>query len=303
MTRTRRQALGQHFLIDGELADRIVEAVGATGADLVCEIGAGPGILTERLVARAGRLVALEIDPALLRRLSTRAVTRAALDVRLADARVFPYETLAELRPEPTGRVLVVGNLPYAASKAILLRLFEARARLDVLTLMLQREVAERLTAAPGGRVYGALSVLWQVWAELALLERVPPEAFHPAPAVESAVIQVRFRASPRPLPLRWWRPPSSAPESMAADGPRASTSTSSLGSLASWEGQRSRDTLPPVCRSPPETPPGSSHSSCPAGPSRRSQARRPGASPGSLRTSRRSGSSLSVAWARSVST
>ena len=200
MTRTRRQALGQHFLIDRELADRIVEAVGATGADLVCEIGAGPGILTERLVARAGRLVALEIDRALLRRLSTRAVTRAALDVRLADARVFPYETLAELRPEPTGRVLVVGNLPYAASKAILLRLFEARARLDVLTLMLQREVAERLTAAPGGRVYGALSVLWQVWAELALLERVPPEAFHPAPAVESAVIQVRFRASPRPL-------------------------------------------------------------------------------------------------------
>jgi 16S rRNA (adenine1518-N6/adenine1519-N6)-dimethyltransferase len=215
MTRTRRQALGQHFLVDEGLADRIVGAVGATAADLVCEIGAGPGILTERLAARAGRLVALEIDPELHRRLAARAAARAApigsttptgstpavwtIDVRLADARTFPYETLIDLRPDPAGRVLIVGNLPYSASKPILFRLFEARSTLDALTLMLQQEVAERLTATPGGRDYGALSVLWQVWADLVLLERVPPEAFRPPPAVESAVIQVRFRRAPQP--------------------------------------------------------------------------------------------------------
>jgi 16S rRNA (adenine1518-N6/adenine1519-N6)-dimethyltransferase len=198
VSRTRRQTLGQHFLVDEALAGRIIGAVGATAADLVCEIGAGPGILTGRLAERAGRLVALEIDPALHRRLSTRPAAGAAVDVRLTDARTFPYETLAELRPDPAGRVLVVGNLPYAASKAILLRLFEARASIHALTLMLQREVAERLVAGPGGRVYGALSVLWQLWADLALLERVPPGAFRPPPAVESAVIQVVFRARPR---------------------------------------------------------------------------------------------------------
>ena len=198
MTRTRRQALGQHFLIDQTLADRIVAAVGATPADVVCEIGAGPGILTERLAERAGRLVALEVDPALHRRLSARAAERQALDVRLTDARQFAYEALAELRPEPDGRVLVVGNLPYAASKPILLRLFEARGSIHALTLMLQREVAERLAARPGSRTYGALSVLWQVWADLTILEHVPPGAFRPPPAVASAVIRAVFRASPR---------------------------------------------------------------------------------------------------------
>jgi len=201
VSRTRRQTLGQHFLVDDALAERIIGAVGATAADLVCEIGAGPGILTGRLAERAGRLVALEIDPALHRRLSTRAAAGAAVDVRLTDARTFPYETLAELRPDPAGRVLVVGNLPYAASKAILLRLFEARASIHALTLMLQREVAERLVAGPGGRVYGALSVLWQLWADLALLERVPPGAFRPPPAVHSSIVRLVPHEAP-PFPI-----------------------------------------------------------------------------------------------------
>lgn len=198
MTEPRRRALGQHFLADPAVAERIVDAVGATPTDLVCEIGAGTGALTALLATRAGRVVALEIDPALHARLAAGPGRRAAVDLRLADARGFDYASLRDARPTPEGRFLVVGNLPYSASKPILLRLWEARASIDAATLMLQREVAERLTASPGGKAYGALSVLWQAWADPALLFVVPARAFRPPPAVESAVVQAVFRRTPR---------------------------------------------------------------------------------------------------------
>ena len=105
--------------------------MGATSDDVVCEIGAGPGTLTWALAARAGRLVSLEIDPALQARLAEAARTwpdAARVEIRLADARSFAYEELRALRPAPAGRVLVVGNLPYSVSKPILARLF-SRAR------------------------------------------------------------------------------------------------------------------------------------------------------------------------------
>jgi 16S rRNA (adenine1518-N6/adenine1519-N6)-dimethyltransferase len=173
-----------------------VEAVGARDADVVCEIGAGPGVLTRPLAARAGRLVALEVDPALQRDLARAAghwPEAARVEIRLADARTFPYETLGALRPAPAGRVLVVGNLPYSASKPILERLLAAHAALDAAILMLQREVADRLAAPPGSRAYGALSVLWRRWADVEQLLLVPPGAFRPPPAVESAVVRAAF--------------------------------------------------------------------------------------------------------------
>src|SRR5262249_62283468 len=107
------------------------------------------------------------------------------------------YEGLRALGPDPSGRVLVVGTLPYSASKAILERLLAAHATLDRAVLMLQREVAERLTAAPGGREYGALSVFWRRWATVSPLLVVPPGAFRPPPAVESAVVAVAFEPLP----------------------------------------------------------------------------------------------------------
>lgn len=198
MTAPWRRALGQHFLADPGMAARIVEAVGATPDDLVCEIGAGRGALTGLLAGGAGRVVALEIDPRLHALLAARAERWPTVELRLADARTFPYETLRDLRPTPAGRVLVAGNLPYSVSKPILLRLWEARPALEAATLMLQREVADRLVAPPGGKAYGGLSVLWQAWADLALLFAVPPGAFRPPPAVDSAVVQAVFRPAPR---------------------------------------------------------------------------------------------------------
>jgi 16S rRNA (adenine1518-N6/adenine1519-N6)-dimethyltransferase len=197
----RRRALGQHFLVDPGIAAQIVSAVGATAADVVCEIGSGPGVLTRALAGRAGRLVALEIDPSLqsdLARAARHWPEARDVEVRLADARSFPYDTLRDLRPDPAGRALVAGNLPYSVSKPILERLLAAHAHLDAAVLMLQREVADRLAASPGGREYGALSVFWQCWADVTRLVSVPPGAFRPPPAVESAVIRATFRSSPR---------------------------------------------------------------------------------------------------------
>jgi 16S rRNA (adenine1518-N6/adenine1519-N6)-dimethyltransferase len=198
MTSTRRRALGQHFLADPGIAGRIVEAVGATADDVVCEIGAGQGALTGLLGGRAGRVVALEVDPRLHGLAAARAERWPTVELRLADARTFPYESLPDIMPAPTGRVLVAGNLPYSISKPILLRLWEARPALHAATLMLQREVAERLVAPPGGKAYGAVSVLWQAWADVTLLFAVPPGAFRPPPAVDSAVVQAVFLRMPR---------------------------------------------------------------------------------------------------------
>jgi 16S rRNA (adenine1518-N6/adenine1519-N6)-dimethyltransferase len=189
---SRRRALGQHFLRDQGIARAIVELAGVTRDDLVVEIGPGDGALTPLLAARAGRLIALEIDRLLAERLRARVTGIEVLD---ADARTWDYGLLS--RP-PGGRVLVVGNLPYSVSKPIVAALLEARSAIDVMVLMLQREVAERLAAPPGSRVYGMLSVLAQAACEVELALRVPPGAFRPPPKVESAVVRLRPRSEPR---------------------------------------------------------------------------------------------------------
>ena len=191
----KRRALGQHFLRDGGIARAIVELVAPTARDLVVEIGPGEGALTGELARRAGRVIALEIDPVLLARLRQRLPDVEALD---ADARTWDYGRLS--RPDG-GRLLVVGNLPYSVSKPIVAALLQARRALDVMALMLQREVAERLAAPPGGKVYGALSVLTQAVCEVDLALRVPPGAFRPPPQVESSVVRMVPRREGRVPP------------------------------------------------------------------------------------------------------
>jgi 16S rRNA (adenine1518-N6/adenine1519-N6)-dimethyltransferase len=181
----KRRALGQHFLRDAGIARAIVDLLGPTPRDLVVEIGPGEGVLTDLLAPRAGRVIALEVDRALLERLRRRLPAVEALE---ADARTWDYGALA--RPAG-GRVLVVGNLPYSVGKPIVAALLEARGALDLMVLMLQREVAERLAAPPGGKVYGALSVLTQAVCDVELALRVPPGAFRPPPKVESAVVRL----------------------------------------------------------------------------------------------------------------
>ena len=202
----KRRALGQHYLRDAGVARRIVDLVGPTARDVVVEIGPGEGALTAMLAAEAGRVVALEVDAGLIARLRARFDASAHVDVVAADARAHDYSQLDALRPHPAGRVLVVGNLPYSVGKPILAALVEAgpgvaaRAPMEM-ALMLQREVAERVAAAPGSKVYGSLSILTQIACDVRLAFAVPPGAFRPPPQVDSAVLHLRLRAEP-PVPI-----------------------------------------------------------------------------------------------------
>ena len=198
-TRGRTRALGQHFLRDRSVADRILELVTPTARDLVVEIGPGRGALTEALAARAGRLLALEIDAALAEILRERFAASSRVEIRQADARQFDYAGLRAL--DPAGRVLIVGNLPYSVGKPILAALVEAGPAIDEMALMLQKEVAERVAAGPGGKTYGALSVLTQVAAAARLAFTVPPGAFSPPPQVDSAVLYLTPHRAP-PVPV-----------------------------------------------------------------------------------------------------
>ena len=192
---TKWRALGQHFLRDQATARAIVDLVAPTERDLVVEIGPGDGALTGLLAGRAGRVMALEIDRALSAALRARLPAVEVLD---ADARSWNY---AGLVGQAGGRVLILGNLPYSVGKPILMALIEARAAIHEMALMLQREVAERIAAQPGGKSYGSLSVFTQLHCDVRLALRVPPGAFRPPPKVDSAVLHLRVLREPR-VPL-----------------------------------------------------------------------------------------------------
>src|SRR5262245_21329251 len=192
---TKRRALGQHFLRDQAVARAIVDLVAPTAQDLVVEIGPGAGALTGLLAGRAGRVIALEIDRALGAALRARQPSVEVLD---ADARSWDY---AALSAPAGGRVLILGNLPYSVGKPILTALIAARAAIDEMALMLQREVAERVAAAPGGKTYGSLSVFSQLHCHVRVALRLPPGAFRPPPKVDSAVLHLRLLRESR-VPL-----------------------------------------------------------------------------------------------------
>jgi len=137
------------------------------------------------------------VDAALAAALMERFADAPHVEIRMADARSFDYSGLPALKPDPAGRVLVVGNLPYSVGKPILMALVESGGAVDEMALMLQKEVAQRVAAEPGGKTYGSLSVLTQVACEVRLCFTVPPGAFRPPPAVDSAVLHLRARRDP----------------------------------------------------------------------------------------------------------
>jgi 16S rRNA (adenine1518-N6/adenine1519-N6)-dimethyltransferase len=189
---SRRRALGQHFLRDAGIARASVDLLRPSASDLVLEIGPGRGALTEELARSPAAVRAIEIDAGLIPALRARFPD---VDIEEGDARTWPYHALES---PPGGRVLVAGNLPYSVSKPILMALVTARVAISEMALMLQREVAERVAAAPGGKVYGSLSVLTQLYFDVRLALQVPPRAFVPPPQVDSAVLHFRTLERPR---------------------------------------------------------------------------------------------------------
>jgi 16S rRNA (adenine1518-N6/adenine1519-N6)-dimethyltransferase len=192
MGRHPRKRLGQHFLADKSVAQRIVELAQLRGTERVIEIGPGLGALTDLLVERAGELWLIEVDADLAGRLRAQYADRPLVHVVQEDVLKVDFAALLDAG-EPA---VVVANLPYNIATAILTALLQARC-FARLVLMLQREVVDRLRAQPGTKDYGALSVYTQFAARLRPGLRVGPEAFVPRPKVESEVVVIEPYTQP----------------------------------------------------------------------------------------------------------
>jgi len=196
----RKPKLGQNFLADRSAAVKIVEALGEIGDQMVIEIGPGHGALTEMLAARAGRLVAIELDRMLSTELRAQYARNPKVQILEGDVLKMDFSTIVSgdllaLRDRQAGGVgrtaRVVGNLPYYITSDILLRLFQFHWLFDVVVIMVQREVADRVAAKPGSRDYGLLSATAQLYAKVEKLFTLPPEAFSPPPKVHSSVLRL----------------------------------------------------------------------------------------------------------------
>ncbi|NOT62166.1 MAG: 16S rRNA (adenine(1518)-N(6)/adenine(1519)-N(6))-dimethyltransferase RsmA [Acidobacteria bacterium] len=188
-----KRRLGQNFLVDSSYQERIIRAVNPRADETIIEIGPGHGALTEHLVDSGARVIAIELDHELILPLRAAFATRDHFSIIQADALEVDFAALIE--PAATARV--VANLPYYISTPIMQRLIEARTAITEMTVMLQREVVECITAAPGGKEYGFISVLVQYACEAESLFDVPPGAFRPAPKVWSSVLRLTRRAAP----------------------------------------------------------------------------------------------------------
>jgi len=184
--------LGQNFLRDAQAAQRIVAALGDVSGHTVVEIGPGRGAITGALAARAGQVLAIELDRDLAAGLRER-FAGGNVTVVEQDVLTFDFAAAAAAAGE---RLAVIGNLPYGITSPILLRLAGSHAAMDRAVLMVQREVADRIVAAPCSRDYGVLSVTVQMYGPVERLFTLPPSAFSPPPEVHSTVF--RWRIAPR---------------------------------------------------------------------------------------------------------
>ena len=181
--------LGQNFLRDPQAIERIANALGDLASETVFEIGPGQGAITRALAARAQRVIAIELDRDLAAHLRLQ-FPPERVEVVPADVLQFDFATEAVKAGK---RLPIAGNLPYYITSPILLKLAENHAALDRAVLMVQRELADRITAAPGSRDYGLLSVTVQMHGPVKQLFTLPPGAFSPPPDVHSTVFRWRF--------------------------------------------------------------------------------------------------------------
>lgn len=191
-----KRRLGQNFLVRSHYSERIVASVRPQAGDTILEIGPGHGALTELLIESGARVISIELDRDLAPILASGFANRE--NFKLVEADALETDFCQIISPATTARV--VANLPYNISTPILQRLIEHRRCITEMTLMLQREVVERITASPGGKEYGYLSVLVQLYCEAESLFDVPPSAFRPVPKVVSSVVRLKVRPEPAAL-------------------------------------------------------------------------------------------------------
>ncbi|GAB4541392.1 MAG: 16S rRNA (adenine(1518)-N(6)/adenine(1519)-N(6)) -dimethyltransferase RsmA [Thermodesulfovibrionia bacterium] len=187
-----KRPLGQHFLFDTNILKKIIRVSLLNPHDTVVEIGPGLGTLTRIISEHAKRVIAIEIDKRLTKRLKEGLLDRDNVEIINADALRFPYDTIKE-------RFKVVSNIPYNITTPLLFKLLEHRDRIISMTLLLQRELAERIVASPNNRDYGLLSISMQIYTRPRIEFFVSRKAFSPPPDVDSAVVHFDI---PHPPPF-----------------------------------------------------------------------------------------------------
>ena len=190
--------LSQSFLRDDNIARKIVLAAGLQKTDTVLEIGAGHGILTRLLAPEVRQVMAVDIDPAMIAILEKELLKEKEGNIRIILADILKMDIAGLCEGLPEQRLKVIGNIPYAISTEILFHLLAHRLMISQTVLMVQREVADRLTGLPGTKAYGVPTVLLSMHARLVKLFDVSPQCFYPRPRVTSSVVSLTFRERPR---------------------------------------------------------------------------------------------------------
>ncbi len=187
-----QKKFGQNFLIDGHVLDKIISAADITKEDTILEIGPGIGSMTQHLCEKAGKVISVEIDKMLIPILEE---NLASYDnFILINEDFLKLDILKLLKEHSCNRVKVVANLPYYITTPIIMSLFENNIPIESITVMVQKEVAERMEAKPSTKDYGALSVAIQYYSTTDIVANVPPNCFIPRPNVGSAVIKLSLR-------------------------------------------------------------------------------------------------------------
>jgi len=189
-----RKGWGQHFLVDRNILNKVIRTAQVGEEDVVLEVGPGLGEMTLALARQAKRVIAIEIDPKLVEILKQKMATTPNAEVVKGDILKVDFNQFFDRVGQ---KMKVVANLPYQISTPLLFRFIESRKIFSGLTLMVQKEVAERMVASPGGKEYGPLSVFTQLVSNLTLCFFVKPSAFLPPPKVDSAVIHVAWKERP----------------------------------------------------------------------------------------------------------
>lgn len=197
-----QKKFGQNFLIDTHVLDKIIAAAQITKDDMVLEIGPGIGTMTQYLCENAGKVIAVEIDRTLVPILENDTLSEYD-NFRIINEDVLKLDLKKLIEEENGGRpIKVAANLPYYITTPIVMKLLEERLPIDNITVMVQKEVAERMQAGPGSKDYGALSLAVQYYADAYIAANVPPNCFMPRPNVGSAVIRLTLHSEP-PVKVR----------------------------------------------------------------------------------------------------
>ena len=193
---TANKKLGQNFLVDSEAINSIVASANLTKKDMVIEIGPGLGTLTSMLIEKAGKVIAIELDDRMIKILGDRFLLYDNFELINEDVLKVDLSSLIEKNSE-FENIKVVANLPYYITTPIIMKLLENRLKIESITIMIQKEVAERIVATPGSKLSGAITYSVHYYAEPEKIALVPNTSFIPSPEVDSEVIKLNIRKSP----------------------------------------------------------------------------------------------------------